>query len=292
MSPTLLALFAYATWGIVPIYWKLLPSLSPEELILYRVLLSALFLGAVLWWKGQGGTLLEFARNRRVTGGLLVSSLLIGFNWYLYVWAVAREHVVEASLGYFLNPLMNVALGTLLLDERMRRLQWGACALAALGAGVLVWQTDTIPWIALSLASSFALYGLIRKKLGVRTLPATLWETLLLCLPCALALTWMVKSGVSGIHSAPAVELWLLPLAGVITSTPLLAFAEAAKHLPLTVLGFIQFLSPTIQFLLGVFVYHEPFGHAQWIAFSFIWAGLFLFLLDSWHVGKRRRAPV
>lgn len=280
--PALLALLAYGWWGFVPVYWKLLRDFPSEELILYRVLLSALFLIPIVLWRRQGRVLLEFARSPRISFGLFLSSLLIGFNWFLYVWAVNHDHVVDASLGYFLNPLMNVALGTLLLGETMRRNQWIACAFAAAGAALLVWYTGKVPWIALLLAVSFALYGLFRKQLKVATFPGTLWETLLLTAPSALALIWMFQRGEAHAASASWGLLGLLSLAGFVTTVPLLAFAEAAIHLPLSVMGFFQFLSPSFQFLLGVFAYGEPFAPMQWLSFAFIWAGLAIFLLDSW----------
>lgn len=287
MSPTLLALFAYAWWGLVPVYWKLLTGFPAEELILYRVVLSLLFLAPIVWWRGHGATLREFARSRRLSGALFLTSIFIGFNWYLYVWAVNHNHVVEASLGYFLNPLMNVALGTLFLGERMRRLQWVACGAATLGAALLVYWTGRFPWIALLLAISFALYGLVRKRIRVSTFPGTLWETLLLSVPALLALVWAERTGQAHTSAATASELALLSLAGFVTTVPLLAFAEAAKHLPLSVMGFFQFISPSLQFLLGVFAYGEPFTHLQWTAFACIWTGLGIFLLDSWRTSAK-----
>jgi chloramphenicol-sensitive protein RarD len=287
MSPTALALLAYAWWGFVPVYWKLLHAVPAEELILYRVLLSCLFLAPIVWWRKQSGDLWQFAKSARISLGLFVSSLLIGFNWYLYVWAVNHDHVVDASLGYFLNPLVNVAFGTIFLQERMRRAQWGACFVAALGAGLLVWYTGKLPWIALLLAISFAFYGLLRKQLRVSTFPGTLWETLLLAIPSLIALLFLLKGGQSQALQGSTSMLLLLSLAGFITTVPLLAFAEAAKQLPLSVMGFFQFLSPSIQFILGVFVYNEPFSPTQWLAFACIWLGLGIFLLDSWRHSKK-----
>ncbi len=277
MNPAFLAIFAYAWWGFVPVYWKQLAAFSSEELILYRVLLSAAFLFPLYFWTKRTQQRLNLAK---VALPLTLSGLLIGFNWYLYVWAVNHDRVVEASLGYFLNPLMNVALGTLLLKERMHvALRW-ACGFAAAGAALLAFSQEAIPWVALLLASSFAFYGLLRKQIGVHTISGTFFETTLLTIPATLALGFLFTQEKSYLPEANHLELWWLLLAGVITTMPLLAFAEAAKGMTLSALGFFQFLSPSIQFLLGVFYYKEPFATKQWLAFSLIWIGLGIFLMD------------
>lgn len=278
MSPAYLAILAYVWWGFVPLYWKQLLAFSATELILYRVLLSALFLFPFFLPSQRRKEFRAILSNKTAVVGLLASGALIGFNWYLYVWAVNSGHVIESSLGYFINPLMNVAIGTIFLGEKMRPWQTAACALAALGVLILAWSTGSIPWIALLLALSFALYGLTRKLLKVPTIPGTFLETLILTIPCALALGWMVNEGQSHALVASSREWLILLFCGAITTIPLLAFAEAAKRMSLSVLGFFQFISPSIQFLLGVFVFHEPFGLTQWLSFSLIWLGLALFL--------------
>lgn len=287
MTPASLAVLAYAWWGLVPIYWKLLIAFPAQELILYRVLLSSLFLMPFFLRGPRKAELRKLLFSRRSLVGLLASGLLIGFNWYLYVWAVNSGHVVETSLGYFINPLMNVALGMLILGEKMRRNQKIACGFAAVGALVLAISTGTFPWIALALALSFALYGLTRKMLSLPTVPATFLETLFLSLPAGIALAFLYKLGHGHAPSAHAGELALLLFCGIVTTVPLLAFAEAAKGMPLSVLGFFQFIAPSLQFLLGVFVFKEPFGLHQWLSFSLIWIGLAFFIVDLW---KRSRA--
>jgi chloramphenicol-sensitive protein RarD len=275
VSPALLALIAYAWWGFVPLFWKQLKSFPSEELILYRVLLSSLFLLPFFWFsKGH----LRFGKQKIL--GLLGSGSLIGFNWYLYVWAVNHNHVVDASLGYFLNPLMNVGLGRFLLKEKMNRNQAWACGFAAFGSGVLAVSTGSFPWIALLLASSFALYGLIRKKLHVPTLSGTFFETTFLAFPTLLGLVIYYQMGYGHAPSATGIDWIWLSATGIVTTVPLLAFAEAAKGMPLSTLGFFQFISPTIQFLLGIFLYQEPFSFFQWISFAFIWIGLGIFFVD------------
>lgn len=279
MSPTSLAIFAYAWWGFVPLYWKLLLAFPSKELILYRILLSILFLWPLLYWFHPKGEIKKLFTRTRILG-LFASGFLIGFNWFLYVWAVNHGHVVDASLGYFLNPLMNVALGSLFFKDKMKTLQKWACLSAAAGAFLLVLHTGTIPWIALLLALSFALYGLTRKILQVPTLPGTFVETCLLALPALLGIFWLQRTGLAHAPQASTSELAILSLAGIITTLPLLAFAESAKHLTLSTMGFFQFISPSIQFLLGVFVFHESFGLIQALAFALIWLGLLLFVLD------------
>jgi chloramphenicol-sensitive protein RarD len=280
MNPAYLAIAAYVWWGLSPIYWKLLNAFPASELILYRVLLSSAFLMPFFFRGAKREALRQILFTPKALLGLLATGLLIGFNWYLYVWAVNNGHLVESSLGYFINPLMNVALGMLVLGETMRRNQKIACLLAAAGALILAVSTGTFPWISLLLALSFALYGLLRKVLAVQTIPGTFFETLVLAIPAGVALGWMYKQGLGHGSSATGGEWALMALCGVVTTVPLLFFAEAAKRMPLSVLGFFQFISPSLQFLLGVFVYKEPFGLHQWLSFALIWAGLAFFLTD------------
>ncbi len=284
MSPTSLAILAYGWWGLVPLYWKLLARFSSEELILFRILLSFVFLLLLCLLRPAYRKFGPILSSPRLLLGLTASGTLIGFNWYLYVWAVNHGHVIDASLGYFLNPLVNVALGTLLLKERMSPQQKIACALASIGAGILAWQVGGVPWISLLLALSFALYGLLRKTLQVSTIPGTFWETLLLSLPALWGLLWMGER----LHfpAATGGELLVLAFCGIVTTVPLLAFAEAAKHMPFSLLGFFQFISPSLQFLLGFFVFHEPFTPLQWLAFAFIWMGLAVFVV---HLRRENR---
>jgi len=292
MSPVALAIFAYACWGLVPAYWKQLPGFDSRELICWRVFLSVVSLLPILAWRKESSSILALLRSRRSSVALLASSLLIGFNWSLYIWAVTNGHIVESSLGYFLNPLFNMALGTILLKERLNRLQVAACTLAAVGVALLTWQAGSLPWISLLLAVSFGLYGFLRKTMRFPTLPATFLETVALAVPAGIALCWLSTQGEIHAPVASLKELLWLSLSGLITTIPLLAFAEAAVALPLTAMGFLQFLSPTFQFLLGVFVYGEPFRPEQWLSFSFIWAGLVLFLFDlALRSGIACRAP-
>ncbi len=280
-SPLALAVLAYAWWGLVPAYWKQVPSFTAEELILYRVVLSFLSLVPVVIYRKEFSRILAIFRSPSSSFGCLIASVLIGFNWYLYIWAIAHNRVVESSLGYFLNPLVNMALGTLLLREKMNRAQKIACAFAALGTSLLAWQSGQVPWVALLLALSFGLYGFTRKVMQFPTLAATFTETIVLLPATFVGLYWLGSRG--GLHgsTAPTREIAWALLSGLVTTIPLLAFAEAAKHLPLSFLGFLQFFTPSVQFMLGVFVYREPFGAERWVPFGVIWAGLLLFLYDS-----------
>ncbi|HEY8280427.1 MAG TPA: EamA family transporter RarD [Bdellovibrionota bacterium] len=280
MSPASLAVLAYAWWGLVPIYWKQLSLFSSEELILYRILISAVSLLPVLVYRKELSKWLAILRSPSQALGCLAASLLIGFNWYLYIWAVGHGRVVESSLGYFLNPLVNVALGTLALGERMNGAQKTACALAALGVSLLAFQTGAFPWVSVLLALSFGFYGFVRKLLNLPTLAATFAETIVLTIPSILAIVWMSRQGLTHWAAAPASSLAWLSLSGIVTTVPLLAFTEAVKFLPLTFLAFLQFLSPTLQFLLGVLVFHEPFGLARCLSFGLIWVGIVVFLWD------------
>lgn len=288
MNPTSLAIFAYIWWGFVPVYWKLLKDFPAEELILYRVLFSAIFLLALIYHTKKWRAFLSLKENRKTIVGLLISGLLIGLNWFLYVWAVNNGHVVDASLGYFMNPILNMALGAFLLKENLRKWQKVASIFALLGTLLLVYFTGVFPWIALVLAFSFAFYGLIRKKVKVDTLSGTLWETILLTPPCFLVLLWLAATQQSYVPSANNSALIILTFSGAITTIPLLAFAEAAKSLTLTTMGFIQFISPTIQFLLGIFVFHELFDLPRFFAFMMIWAGLGFFLLDLYIYSQKK----
>jgi len=284
MSGALLAVFAYAWWGLVPAFWKLLYRFPADELILFRILFSSIFLlPLAIGFKGFRSW------TKKQWAGLFLSGTCIGANWFLYVWAVNNGQVVEASLGYFLNPLMNVAIGALLLKEHLNFRQKASCTLAAIGICYLFFITGSLPLISLLLASTFALYGFLRKQIQVPTLPATFIETIFMTLPALPIFFLYWNSPTSQFHQATSFEWILLALTGLVTTLPLLAFAEAAKKLSFSNLGLFQFISPSIQFLLGVFAFHEPFSPAKWIAFSFVWTGFFLFLFDLYLVTKKSR---
>ena len=253
------------------------------------MLWSALFGSLLLLvWKHPGWWQ-ELRDNPKRLGVLTVSGLLIAANWLTYVWAVNNDRMLEASLGYYINPLVNVLLGMLLLGERLRRLQWVAVGLAAVGVAQQVWQVGSLPWVSLALALTFGFYGLIRKQAPVKALPGLVVETWILV---PIAIGWLLMHPEANSAHAEfwaSSEAWLLVAAGPATLIPLVCFNAAARHLPYTTLGFMQYLAPTIVLILAVTLYGEHLSESTLIAFMFIWAGLLVYSIDAW-VNLRRRA--
>ena len=275
------ASLAYVCWGLFPLYFKALQAVPPLELLAHRVLWSMLFVGGLLALKRHWAWVVPAWRDARVLRAFAASSVLISANWFLYIWAVVHDRIVEASLGYFINPLVNVLLAAFVLHERLRRGQWAAVALAAAGVAWLTWQAGALPWIALLLACSFAGYGLLRKTAPLGALEGLAMETLMLG-PLALALLaalWM-QGDASFPHAGP-LTLALLAAAGPITAVPLLLFAAAARRIPLSMLGLIQYVTPTLQLLTGVLVYGEPFGSVRAIGYAAIWVALALYSFEG-----------
>jgi len=277
----LLAVAAYGLWGFAPAYWKLLRAAPASELLAQRVVWS-LVVGALLIaitgrWRELAGVL----RSGRQLLPIVISSLLIGVNWLIFLEAVGSGRVLATSLGYFLNPLVSVLLGVVFLGERLTRGQGVAVAIGCAGVGVWAVDLGEAPWIALSLAASFGLYGLVRKVASVAPLVGFTLETLLLTPPSLVYLaTLAAQDGMTLPHESLGVKA-LVVGAGVITAAPLLCFTSAARRLPLSTLGFFQYLAPSISFLLAVGLYEEPFGRTQAIAFSCVWAALALFSFAS-----------
>ena len=283
----LLGLCAYFIWGLFPLYFKTLAAIPALEIIVHRVLWSALCGAALLavwrhrgWWRELTGNPWRF-------GILTASGALIAINWLVYVWAVNHERMLDASLGYYINPLINVVLALLLLGERLRRLQWLAVGLATLGVVQQVWQLGHLPWISLVLALSFGFYGIIRKQAPVAALPGLVVETWLL-LP--LALGWLLwhdsaLTTQADFWSTPAAA-WLL-LTGPITLVPLLCFNAAARQLPYATLGFLQYIAPTLVLLQAVLLYDEPLPTSKLLAFACIWLALALYSWDAWRHSRR-----
>lgn len=283
----LFAAAGFTTWGILPIYWKQLQSVAAIELITHRVVWSLVFLiGVLLWQKKLCSIRAGFATPRAV-GLNLLSSLLLTANWLTYVWGVNQGFIIECSLGYFLTPLCNVALGYLFLHERPRPLQWAAIVCAAIGVGVLLLKLGHFPWIALVIASTWAIYGLLKKKSALGSLAGLTVETLLLFPFAVGALLWWHHTGAGALGRVDTRLQVLILSAGVITAIPLLMFAYGAQRVRLTTLGLLQYLSPTVQFLVGLFVYHETFDSGRLQAFGVIWAGLVLYTADSFWTQRR-----
>ncbi|HVK62289.1 MAG TPA: EamA family transporter RarD [Bdellovibrionales bacterium] len=292
-SGTLYALGAYTLWGFFPIYWKFLTAFSSLELIAHRLIWAFLFYLFLSWHysKASGRQSLtrwiDIFRNRETGFAVMAASVLLTTNWLLYIYAVNSGQVVEASLGYFITPLFNVLTGWLVLRETLSRTRWISIALAAIGVSMLAFQADHFPWIALSLATTFSLYGLIRKRLKVSVFDASTAETATLVVPAAIFVIYS-RFFAPGHHDATHFEFTLLALSGVVTGLPLIWFAQAAIRLPLSKLGFFQYIAPTIQFLLGVFIYNEPFSSTKLWSFAFIWLALAVF---SWETLRRNHGP-
>jgi chloramphenicol-sensitive protein RarD len=278
----ILGLTAYICWGLFPLYFKAIQAVPAVEIIVSRVLWSALFGSLLLLvWKHPGWWQ-ELRDNPRRLAILAGSGLLIATNWLIYVWAVNNGRMVEASLGYYINPLVNVLLGMLLLGERLRRLQWVAVSLAVIGVAQQIWQLGSLPWVSLTLALSFGFYGLIRKQAPVKALPGLVVETWMLV---PLAIIWLALN--PEVQSAqPAywtsAQGLLLMAAGPITLVPLVSFNAAARHLPYTTLGFLQYIAPTLVLTLAVTLYGEHLSASTLTAFIFIWAGLAVYSADAW----------
>ena len=276
------ATLAFLCWGLFPIYFHSLHDVPPGQILAHRVLWSLLFLAIVLTVRRQWKWLPAVLRQPRVIASFVASAFLLSANGLVYIWAVNNGHVIEASLGYFINPLVNIMFGYLLLKERLRAGQWAAIALAALGVAWLTWQAGTVPWIALILASSFGAYGLMRKTAALGALEGLSFETMVL-FPLALGyVIWLSLHGQNSFINSPADSTrWLLAAAGPITAIPLLMFAAGARKIPLSVLGLLQYISPTIQFLLGVWLFHEAFSAERMVGFLLIWSALALYAAEG-----------
>jgi len=283
------AVGAFSLWGVLPVYWKSLHGIAAIELIAHRVVWSLVLLLVLVRLRGRGPQFRAALRNPRICGLYLLSGALLAANWLIFVWAVNAGHIIESSLGYFLNPLCNVALGFFLLRERLRPLQWTAVAFAAAGVAVQLVQLGRLPWIALSVASTFAFYGLLRKRGPLGPVAGLGLETLLLVPLAAGFLLWRASTGAGALGHVNVTQHVLVLSTGVITTVPLLLFASAAHALPLSTLGVFQYLAPSGQFLLGVLLYHEVFGRAQATSFALIWCGLAIFTLDGLRGGAGQR---
>lgn len=283
------ALAAYFIWGIAPAYFKLIQQVPADEILTHRVIWSFFFMLALITLGRNWSQVRAACHNRKRLLLLAVTALLIGGNWLLFIWAVNNHHMLEASLGYFINPLVNVLLGMLFLGERFRRMQWLAVALAFAGVLIQLWQFGSLPIIGLGLAFSFAFYGLLRKKIAIDAQTGMLIETLWL-LPVAAAYLFLFADSPTSHLGANAWSLnLLLVAAGIVTTIPLLFFTAAATRLRLSTLGFFQYLGPTLMFLLAVTFYGETIGQDKLVTFGFIWAALLLFILDALYTQRKLR---
>jgi chloramphenicol-sensitive protein RarD len=297
MSPTpasspatrgaLAAATGFLIWGLVPVYWKQLVGVNPVELITHRITWSLVFLLAVIAWQGNFSELRNAFKSGRLIGLNLLSSVLLATNWTVYVWAVNSGHVIESSLGYFLVPLVNVALGSVLLHERLRPLQWTAIGCAALGVGLLLFRAGHFPWIALVIAGTWSAYGLLKKKSSLGAITGLTVETLLLFPVAAALLLWWHHTGEGALGRVDTRQHVLVLIVGVVTAVPLLLFSYGAQRIRLTTLGLLQYLAPTVQFMLGYFLYREPFDAERLQSYGLIWCGLALYTADGFWTQRR-----
>jgi chloramphenicol-sensitive protein RarD len=287
----LAALGAFALWGLFPLYFHPLRQVSSVQVIAHRVVWSCLFVLAWIGLRGEMPTLRATLADRSVVGRLGVSATLISINWLTYVWGVTHGHVIETSLGYFIGPLVNVVLGVGLLSEKLSPPQWAAVALAGGGVAYLTVMTGSLPWIALTLAFSFASYGLIRKVVNVESLPGLATETLLLAPLAATYLVWCESSGRGALGSATHAVDALLIGSGPLTAIALFLFAYGTRLLPYSTVGVLQYLTPSLQFACGVFVLHEPFERTRALGFAMIWAALLIYVGDGLRSSGKQRAP-
>ncbi|MEP6698261.1 MAG: EamA family transporter RarD [Verrucomicrobiota bacterium] len=286
-SALIAGIAAFATWGFIPGYWKLLQGVSPPEILAHRFLWTSLFLIVVLSWQRRWPEVKATFASRRATLFCLAAGVAIATNWFFFIFAVIIGRVLETSLGYFMTPLVNVLFGAIFLRERLTRLQILSVALATAGVLYLTFGYGRLPWIALTLCTTFGLYGLLRKKSGTPVIPGLFIETISL-VPIAITYLVFLKRSGTLVFGAPHLQLSiLLVTTGVVTAVPLFWFGHAARHLRLTTVGFLQYLAPTGSFFLSVFAYHEPFTRGHLVTFTLIWIALAIF---TWEAVARWRS--
>jgi chloramphenicol-sensitive protein RarD len=280
---------AYFCWGLFPLFFRLLEPAGALEVLAHRVVWSLAFVVVLLALRRRWGWVRALGWRR--FGLLVLAAVMISVNWGLFIWGVNSGHVVEASLGYFINPLVTVLLGTALLGERLRRGQWAALALGALAVLVLAVDYGRLPWLALSLAFSFATYGLVKKQIGIPAVESLGVETALVSVPALAYLGWLGATGGATFGAEGTGHALLLVASGLITAVPLLFFAAAASRLPLSTVGLLQYLTPTLQFACGVLVFHEDLPAARLAGFALVWLALVVFTVDGVRQARRPRTP-
>jgi chloramphenicol-sensitive protein RarD len=287
LAGALFAFTAFLIWGLSPVYWKALQGVGAFEIILHRILWSFVFLMPIVVAGRQWTAFKKAIKSPKMLSILLTTSILVGGNWLIYIWAVNNGRVLQASLGYYINPLVNVVLGMIFLRERLRRAQTVAVVLAALGVLNLTFRTDGFPWVSLALAFSFGIYGLVRKLTAVGALVGLTVETLLLMVPAGIWVFHLHQIDAGAfLHAGTQTDLMLVGT-GILTATPLLFFNLGAKRITLATLGFIQYTAPTGMLLLGITLFGEPFTRVQAVTFGLIWTGLAVYSWDSIHVHRK-----
>lgn len=279
-----LALICYLIWGLFPIYW--LPinqsAMPAEQILMHRIIWSAVVIVVALTLWQRWSAVYSAFRQPRLLAAMLASSVLIGINWLVYLWAIMHHHVLDAGLGYFINPLVNVLFARMIFGETLDRYQTSAVVLASIGVACLVFWLGKLPWVALVLAVSFSLYGVIRKRVQIDTLTGLAMETLILLPFAAVYLIWCVSQNTLFFAELSHLQRGILIGSGVMTVVPLLCFAAGAKRIPFNHLGILQYLSPTLQMLAGVWFFHETLNNQRFIAFAWVWAGVVVFIWGIW----------
>lgn len=281
------AFSAYIMWGIAPIYFKMIDGVAPLDVLLHRVIWSFLFILSILMLTVRFKNVRALVRQRKKLGLLVITSLLIAVNWLIFIWAVTNDHMLDASLGYYINPIFNVLLGTVFLSEKLRKMQWIAVALAAVAVLVEIISFGSLPWVSIALAVTFGFYGLLRKTIQADAMSGLFIETLIL-LPIALSyLLFIDASSMRSFMDGSLSFALLLIASGVVTTLPLLAFSAAAIRIPLSTLGFIQYIGPSLMLLMAVFLYNEPLGISKIMTFAIIWLALIVYSVDGYRFNKK-----
>lgn len=281
----LVGLGSYMLWGILPLYWKQLLAVQPYEILANRIYLSLIFVGLLFLVTGRSielkGELQRVWRDKQLLAIMLASGVVVTLNWGIYIWAVNNGHILDSSLGYYINPLINVCFGVVLFGERLSKLTWVAVGCAVAGVGMMIVRLGIFPWISLATALTFAIYGVLKKKINIGVQAGLFIETLVIT-PFALAYIYYRSTlGLAAYQTVDALTLGILATTGVATAVPLMMFAYAAKNIPMSTLGFCQYVSPTISLILGIFVYGEKFTIGHLYCFGIIWIGLLLFTYDQ-----------
>ncbi|HWG47927.1 MAG TPA: EamA family transporter RarD [Gemmataceae bacterium] len=287
----LYGLAAYGCWGLVPLYFREIGAVSPPEILAHRIVWSVVFVAILLTLWRRWPDFAASVRSGRIVRLLLISASLVAVNWLVYIHGVGSKRVMETSLGYFINPLLSVLLGMVVFRERLRPWQWVALTLATVGLVYLIFMVGELPWIALVLAGTFSLYGLVRKMTPVDGLIGLAIETMLLAPAALIGLAIGSAIGAASFGGNDRATDGLLMLSGVVTTIPLVCFGQAARRLRLSTMGFLQYLSPSMQFLLAVWVFEEPFRPEQQISFACIWMALLIFTVDALLAGRQRQKP-
>ncbi len=283
----LYAISAYALWGLLPFFWKILEDVPTFQILCHRISWSFVFLILIQMIRKNFKWLKDAFKNKRTVITFLTTSILLSANWFTYIWAVNNGRTIEASLGYFINPLLCVILGVIVLKERPDKWSWIAISIAGAGIGYTVIVYGSIPWIAFVLAGSFSIYGLLRKQASLSSLQGLTFETLILFLPATAILIYFEVKGIGSFGHVSFTKNVYLFLTGIVTSVPLLLFATAARRIELTSLGILQYIAPTLQFIIGLLVFREDFSRSRLVGFSFVWIALIIYTTNN--ILKNRR---